>query len=59
MDASRIVFCGKGEKGHKSKFQDDSGDDFDDDRDGKHGNKRLKVKKSKLKSKALEYKHTG
>lgn len=48
-DESRIVLCGKGEKARKGKFEDDSGDDFDDDT---YGSKSLKTKKPYLKSKA-------
>ncbi|KAI3461648.1 hypothetical protein Pfo_018311 [Paulownia fortunei] len=48
-DESRIILCGKGEKERKGKFEDDSGDDFDNDT---YGSKSLKTKKPYLKSKA-------
>lgn len=40
-----MILCGKGEKTRKGKFEDDSGDDFDDDP------KSSKTKKPYLKSK--------
>ncbi|KAL8525754.1 hypothetical protein ACS0TY_015116 [Phlomoides rotata] len=47
-DENRIILCGKGEKARKGKFEDDSGDDFDD---AKHNSKSSKTKKPHLKLK--------
>lgn len=48
VDESRMVLCGKGEKGRKGKFDDDSGDDLDD---YTCGSKSLKAKKLNVKPK--------
>ncbi|KAL6577124.1 DNA damage-binding protein 2 [Orobanche minor] len=54
INKSGIVLCGKREKERKGKYEDDSGDDFDN---GMYSSKSLKDKKPYLKRKAHGSKH--